>query len=633
MRFKTLTVQNFFSYPNAEVNLEGQGLVLVTGEIIGKGSADSNGAGKSALFVDAIPWVLWGETLHEKIYGNTSRQFKADDVVNDAAAKDCMGQVTFSVGDHSYTVTRYRKHTKFGNGVFLHDQTLDQQLGDKAETQVKIDKLVGLNFTGFINSVVFGQGAMKRFSQCTDAERRKILDDFLQLETFTKCGVLVKKDSDANKFAIQDKEKEISRLDGEIDTIERTKDSLEEEFAEKQASYEELSGKQKEKVKQLKVEIAKENKNIAALSKDLIAWNRSSEETTARILPKTGRDKLNKRMDELNREIAKLSSETEHEDHLVEEARQKRDTYKIGDICQECQRPFENVVDLKTFQRYHDKQIKPAIARIEEKVAQLEKLTTESEEISSSVAADNDLREKLLSDNKEMSFVSRSLTQANERLHELQETLKGLEQININWGVMKEFYQAGIQRHGLELIDKQTAQQVAGIELESLKFDQRKFDFWYEGYMRQIKDFCFRKSLAYLNERLEYFAGEITKGDIAIRIKDDLTLEVLVKSGAKKYILASAGQEKRVDICVALALQSMAEDGYQRTNLSVFDEFDASLDKTGLEILIDFLQREASRKGTVVVISHNTHLQEVFHRIWRVQYQKDTGTSSLRTDG
>ena len=90
-----------------------------------------------------------------------------------------------------------------------------------------------------------------------------------------------------------------------------------------------------------------------------------------------------------------------------------------------------------------------------------------------------------------------------------------------------------------------------------------------------------------------------------------------VKEGAGSYVMSAGGQSKRVDLCVALAFQSLVEMTF-KTNISIFDEFDASLDEEGVNRFVEFLEEEAEKKGSVFVISHNIGLQSLFSKVWMV---------------
>ena len=79
MRIDHLEVQNFLSYEHASLDLK-PGLYFVAAENCVSGCSNSNGAGKSALVIDAPVWVLYGKTYREMLFGKTGDEWIKDDI-------------------------------------------------------------------------------------------------------------------------------------------------------------------------------------------------------------------------------------------------------------------------------------------------------------------------------------------------------------------------------------------------------------------------------------------------------------------------------------------------------------------------------------------------------------------------
>src|SRR5262245_21238692 len=108
MRLNSLSVQNFMSFEEADVSLADQGLVLSKGSNQDYEIADSNGAGKSALFVDAPLWIL---------FGKTARGERSSSVVKAGSLTGCSGSLVWQEGGICYRVGRYQDHPKYNNGL------------------------------------------------------------------------------------------------------------------------------------------------------------------------------------------------------------------------------------------------------------------------------------------------------------------------------------------------------------------------------------------------------------------------------------------------------------------------------------------------------------------------------------
>ena len=179
MKLLKLQATNFMQYKELDIDFTSQGLCLVQGEITDSGFATSNTAGKTTAFVHAPLWCLFGETLSG---------LKADDVINDTENKNCVVTLTVENNDSKYFIRRYRKHKTGKNDLNLfkyeeepiHETNLTKS--SIAETQAEINRLFDLDWNIFTNTIVFGQGNIKRFSELTDKERKELLDKILALD-------------------------------------------------------------------------------------------------------------------------------------------------------------------------------------------------------------------------------------------------------------------------------------------------------------------------------------------------------------------------------------------------------------------------------------------------------------------
>ena len=95
INFKDITIENFMSIGKAQIQLNDQGYMLVSG--INNNPTDtarSNGSGKSSIF-EAIVWCLTGETMR----GNK-------DIVNRYGNGTCKVILTFIIDGDEYMIER-----------------------------------------------------------------------------------------------------------------------------------------------------------------------------------------------------------------------------------------------------------------------------------------------------------------------------------------------------------------------------------------------------------------------------------------------------------------------------------------------------------------------------------------------
>src|SRR5690606_35072096 len=113
IKFISLHIENFLSVSKADLDLDGQGLVLIEGVNEDDPSAQSNGAGKSSI-VDAISWCLYGET---------ARGVSGDSVVNLKTGKGTLVSMIVMIDGKQYNIRRGRKHKTLKNRVEVMVET------------------------------------------------------------------------------------------------------------------------------------------------------------------------------------------------------------------------------------------------------------------------------------------------------------------------------------------------------------------------------------------------------------------------------------------------------------------------------------------------------------------------------
>jgi DNA repair exonuclease SbcCD ATPase subunit len=167
-----ITVTNFLSYGAADVDLRGLFMVALAG---------GNGAGKSALAVDALTWCLWGE----------SRARSDDDLVR-AGADECQVTVDVAVDRGRYRISRRRRLAgsgragvsaltieglEAGGAVKLTAETIKQ-------TQERIDRILGLDGHTFINTACLVQGRADEFARAGPKDRKDLLTEILGIRSW-----------------------------------------------------------------------------------------------------------------------------------------------------------------------------------------------------------------------------------------------------------------------------------------------------------------------------------------------------------------------------------------------------------------------------------------------------------------
>jgi DNA repair exonuclease SbcCD ATPase subunit len=165
-----------------------------------------------------------------------------------------------------------------------------------------------------------------------------------------------------------------------------------------------------------------------------------------------------------------------------------------------------------------------------------------------------------------------------------------------------------------------------GTELYKLIEDRSQILEKYEWWIKQgfgasgMKAYIYKAMLAYLNQAVVKYAERI---GIRVKFSVDLTMAsapfetVVYKDGEEvNYEELSGGQQKRVDVCLAFAMNDVVS---REANINIFimDEVFESLDKEGVEIVFDLIRMVSEMGKTVFVNTHLDSFDSLYTRSMR----------------
>jgi len=218
VKFKKAGAENFCCYIEpVEIEFKGGQLVLISGP---------NGVGKSTLF-DIIPFTF---------YGVTTKNSRADDVVNTTVGKNCKTWVEFDVDNIEFLAERYHKFTKVGSTVILKEKR-NGKFVDIGKGHREVKPIIELLLTPeklFMNTLLFGQKVKNFFTDLTDSQQKEIFRKILTLDDYVTY-------SKVSTEILSEVEKDISSIEGDIKTqeilIEETKSLIAHFELEKRKFY------------------------------------------------------------------------------------------------------------------------------------------------------------------------------------------------------------------------------------------------------------------------------------------------------------------------------------------------------------------------------------------------------------
>lgn len=678
MIFKRLRAKNFLSLEQISLNLENQGLVLITGENLDNPFLSSNGAGKSSI-IEAIVYTLYGRTL---------RGLKGDDVVSKTAEKDCVTSLTLQDDEHEYEVVRCRKESKWKNSVFIFRDGVNITPPSDSECVGFISNLLSADYTTFTSSLLYS-GESFKFTSATDSEMKKTFDMMLGLdvyskarerakESLTECSsairtnqslIISKKSSldtlksqlkvmeqSRNNYIVtktnkvRDLESKISvtkaniklksyqlsqveansgiikeKLESTKNLIASIKDSLKEIEALKQKNIEITS-----KLKEIELNMTLYQSQSQKLAEELATYTKKSDDVSSKI------NILKKKLLSLNDKVGKPCPvcgrplKQEHIEPARDEIQQTIQFLKgeldsisqsVGDINSSLQEYQDKIADSLKSKYFLKKTIFDNKEIIKSHTNDYDNLDVLEHDIEDYIKKSSDADVQIITLKQDKSHLIETLDELNARLEKLNSE--------------KNPYDDTISQALLNTTQTQKELKELNTSLEGLTEKQSVIEFWVNAYGNGgIKSFVLDSITPYLNRQANFYLSKLTGGNIEAVFSTQSTLKsgehrekfsisILNKNGGNTYTSNSSGERKRIDLAINLALQDLvASRGNSPISLAIYDEVFDALDEKGIEAVVDILIELANKKSSIFVVSHNDYLQSYFTKSIKVVKQK-----------
>jgi len=618
MDITNLSIRNFLTVGQAEIQLDQRGLILIQGENTDDTSAASNGAGKSSI-VDAVCWAL---------YGTTAREVSGDDVVNTTARKDCSVEVLLDDDGKLYRVTRYRKDKVHKNQLFVHQQDgsawIDISKGTDKETQEVVRKVMGCSLEVFVGAIYAGQEAMPDLPGMTDKHLKLLIEEAAGVEELaaayteaSKRALVAKKDWDAAGAAVKSLKQRLDTISGELTAAESQhqlfedgrKDRARAELAKVKPINEAIATRraQLEKFDQAALTARRDELNTALAGRkaEEVEQRRLQGEATAADrkmqIHRTTAEGAKRQLDTLERDLANIDA-------------------KIGSPCGECGKAY----------CAHDMEAARAArqASITEKKVELAGALRAYKEAKTAAEGALAVANTFTANMTDVSAAAAELATVNTGLQSitaLNNAIAGHERdiAQVNVDARFKLTEPNPWQRVVESKreDRQRAENQIGLAEDEAKklediadlYDNAAKVFGPAGVRAHILDTV----TPFLNAQTTEYLGALADGNIHAtwstlaktakgELREKFNIEVENDKGGKTFKALSGGEKRKVRIATNMALQDMVASRAEKPiNLWIGDEIDHALDEPGLERLMTVLDRKAKERGTVLVISHN----------------------------
>lgn len=568
IRFESVKYKNFLSTGNqfTEIRLDNNKSTLVVGQ---------NGAGKSTM-LDAISFAL---------FGKPHRNINKPQLINSINNKNCVVEVTFSIGQNKFKIVRGISPGMFE--IWKNGTMLNQSSHSKEYQKILEQNILKLNHKSFHQVVVLGSSSFIPFMQLPAGQRREIIEDLLDINVFSKMNQLLRE----QVTTIKDQVRQVTY---DIDIIKTRIESHEKYIKDIQILT--------------KTAIDTKSKKIAENRTAIEALNESNALLTTEV-----ETKLPAAQEELSTLNGKQTQLVQYQAQFKQQmATVAKDAkfYEDNDTCPTCSQDIG--ADLRA------QKLETAKSKAKELKTAMDRATAESKNITEAIQRASDS----LSEVQEW---QRDILANNKEISRLQTEIRNLE----------------MEITGTDVADLKNAKE----ELEKYNKDkadltERKLEYneqmLYKNVMSEmlkdtgIKTKIIKQYLPVINKLVNQYLQVL---DFFVHFDLDESFQEKIRSRHRDeftYDSFSEGEKQRIDLALLFTWRQVAKmKNSISTNLLILDEtFDSSLDADGVENLLKILYTLPDDTN-VFVISHKGEILEgKFEN--KIEFYKDKNFSKIK---
>jgi DNA repair exonuclease SbcCD ATPase subunit len=582
IQIKNLTVKNFMSVGNATqaIDFDRQDLTLVLGENLDLGGDGSrNGTGKTTI-INALSYALFGQAL---------TNIKRDNLVNKTNNKNMLVSLEFCIDQINYKIERGRKPGVLKFYVDSQEQAFeDAAQGDSRETQVEIERILGLSHDMFRHVVALNTYT-EPFLSLKANDQRIIIEQLLGITMLSERADRIKELNRATKDSISQEEMRIRAVQEANRRIEEQIEAL----GRKQTIW---LNKQREDCARISAAID----SLANI--DIEQEIQAHRDLEIFYAKKHQIDECNRWLKTIGTELAKLDRQIAQLKSDIDQLDQHR--------CYAC---GQDIHDSKQEEIRQAKQ-----ASLTELALQVLANQTQEQE-----------HQQTLTDLGDLGSAPRVFYDTLEQALNHRNSLDSLQRD-------LDTRQNEIDPYGEQIDDMkgQALQTVDYTTLNDLTRVQEHQDFLLK--LLTNKDSFVRKkiieqNLSYLNSRLTWYLDRIGLPHQVV-FQNDLSVEITELGRDLDFDNLSRGERNRLILSMSWAFRDVWESLYSPINVLFIDELvDSGMDTQGVENSLALLKKMSrDRNKSIWLVSHRDELAGRVENILRVI--KENGFTNYSTD-
>jgi DNA repair exonuclease SbcCD ATPase subunit len=564
IKFKEVRYKNLLSSGNkfTKIPLDSHQTNLVLGE---------NGAGKSTL-LDALCYAL---------YGRGFRNLKKDLLINSINQKELLVELDFTIGKKDYKLVRGAKPNKFE--IWCNDILINQDASVRDYQDHLENNILKMSYRSFTQVAILGSANFTPFMQLKAKDRRKLVEDLLDITIFTTMMLLLRKRKSSHALDIKENQHEIAILEERINGLNSQIDALRENRDEKISKFEGTINQTQTNIDNLLGEVGEKTKDVVAQTR-LIKDKNVTED--------------------------RLKQTVELEKQL-ETARKKAikdiEFYENNDNCPTCKQGLDETHKKKHIKDKTAKatEIKAAVTTID---GQITELHTEIDRI-------NTVQTEIETIQKEIGLKQTEIVSNQKYVNKLQSEIKDLEKEQE--GNTDAHEQVNKAEDDLAtLLKKKEHLSDHGHYLEIATLLLRD---------QGVKEKIIKQYVPIMNKLINKYLAQL---EFYVGFELDESFDETIKSRFRdvfKYENFSQGEKMRIDLALLFTWRAVARmKNSVNTNLLVLDEvFDSSLDASGTEEFMKMLNTLTENTNAFIISHKGDILYDKFENVIKFEKYKN----------
>ena len=570
IQFGNIIIEGFCSIPYLELNLGSKGITVIRG---------ATGEGKTTI-LSALVWGAYGKNLKGKSDVNTWEKYRPKNYNGTKV------EIYFGKDGKTHKITRCLKYKGEVNGAKGKDRLIyeidavEVSEKNKGEIQALINADLGMSYSLFMNSILFGQG-MKRLIQESSSDKKDLFEEIFELEYISKARDIAKGYYTEALREYNEISQKYSSSKEKKQSIQRMLDDL-----KKQANHVKNDLSSRVKVLEKKLSLLSKAKKENELKETVTYKNRIEQ--------------------------------------ILQEARdnQKELLNKINDAKKKTKVSLEEFISviIKLLKRGDIKNSLKRLMEVKKAFGDIERLQDKCSKLADKISNYRDKLEELRDQEYEANKVQRDIDLTKAEIKKLLSEKKA----GVNMGLIKKYKtQLSTLSDKLQAIESE-------MEEKRSKVDNYKWVMDDPLGNRGIKAFLFESSLDILNETLESYS-EVLGFSILFYVdiqgvKKDFNTQIIMDGIEVSYEELSGGQKQLVNLAMAFAMNEVMTKA-KGINIAFLDEVFENLSSEYVDLVIGLI-RKIYKDKTLYLISHQESLPIPNARVLTVT--RERGLSQYR---